>query len=153
MTEIVSVYQSVFFSFFLYIDMTMTYTVRTGDWGACMIGEKKILLDEFSLLACSSNNPPPIILLKKERKKSERLIHKKAFPSLDGIDEYESNTSNKHDMLFLCVSATYIHRHTKRCGICVCAHWSREERQKEDVSKRGKKKRIGLKGNISTSFA
>ena len=74
-----------------------------------------------------------------EERTNDRFI--KAFSSLVGIDEYESNTSNKHDMLFLCVPVTYIytHTHTKNCGICVYAHWSRKERQKKDVSKRGKK--------------
>ena len=52
-------------------------------------------------------------------------------------------------MLFLCVSATYIHRHTKRCGICVCAHWSREERQKRRcVEERKKRRELGWKETL-----
>jgi len=86
------------------------------------------MLDEFSFLVCSSNYPLRVLLLKNEQT-NDRFI--KAFPSLDGIDEYECNTLNKHDMLFLCVPATYIHRHTKKCGKCVYAHWSRKERQKK----------------------
>jgi len=47
----------------------------------------------------------------------------KTFPSQDGIDEYESNTSNKHDMLCLYAFATSMLRHMKRSSIYVFAHW------------------------------
>jgi hypothetical protein len=109
------------------------------------------MLDEFSFLVCSSNYSLLVLLLKNERT-IDRFI--KAFPSLDGIDECESNTSNKHDMLFLCVPVTYIYTHTRRIAVYVSVHIGAGKSVKEkDVSKRGKKKRIRLKGNISTSFA
>jgi hypothetical protein len=107
------------------------------------------MVDGFSFLACSSKYPL-LVPLKNEQtneRANDRFI--KAFPSLDGIDEYESSTSNNYDTLFLCVPTTYIHRHTKKCGMCLCTLGMRKASKR--CAEEREKKRNGLKGNTSTS--
>lgn len=116
-----SVYQFAFFLFFLYADMTMTHTVRTGDLGAYMIGKK--MLDEFSFLICSSNYS--LLVLLENKRTSKRSIHKGI--SLVSIWMALMSMRVTHRISMTCFSYmfqshTYIHRHTMRCGICVYAH-------------------------------
>lgn len=65
-----SVYQSAFFSS-LYVDMTMTHTVRTGDWKACMIEKKNA---RWVFLPCMFVKLPPTNTV--EERTNERSIHK-----------------------------------------------------------------------------
>lgn len=127
--------------------LTHTYTVRTGDLRASMIGEKcKISFPSFDVRRAI---PFYRRTLKNERT-NDRFI--KTFPSLDGIDEYESNTSNKYDMLFFYVLATYMLRHIKRCGIDVSMHTRNEKSVKEDVSKRSKRRESSWKKTLVLLF-
>ncbi len=136
-TDCLSIYQStVFFSLCMPIWRWDTHGSNRWLGG---VRDRKKMLDEFSFLACSSNYLLPVSL--ENERTNERANNRfiKAFPSLLHIDGYKSSTANKHDMLFLCVSPTYIHRHMKKCGN-TSVHTRNWKGVKEYVSKRDRER-------------
>jgi hypothetical protein len=74
-TEIVFLSISLLFFSSLYVDMTMTHTVRTGDLGAYMIGKKNA---RWVFLSCIFVKLPPTNTTEERtnNRTSERSIHK-----------------------------------------------------------------------------